>query len=100
MVLGAGLASGSLSHAYLFHDPPGTGKRTAARALAAGILALGEADPDAARRRVAHGRHPDLTWVEPTRPHVIRVSHTDEPAVAAATRTPLEGSGSDVVLPG
>src|SRR5213079_1455804 len=64
MVLGTALESGQPSHAYLFHGPPGTGKRTAARALAAEMLALDEADPDAVRRRVAHGTHPDMTWVK------------------------------------
>ena len=66
MVLGAALGSGVPSHAYLFHGPPGTGKRTAARALAAELLAEGEPDQDAARARVRAGTHPDLTWVRPT----------------------------------
>jgi DNA polymerase III subunit delta' len=98
MVLGAGLASGSLSHAYLFHGPPGTGKRTAARALAAELLAEGEDDPDAARTRVLHGTHPDLTWVRPTGAHVMRVSDVDGPVVAAAGRTPFESRRRVFVL--
>src|SRR3954463_6214796 len=98
MVLGSALASGSPSHAYLFHGPPGTGKRTAARALAAELLAEGEPDPDAARTRALHGTHPDLTWVRPTGAHVMRVSDIDEPVVAAAGRTPFEARRRVFVL--
>jgi DNA polymerase III subunit delta' len=98
MVLGHALASGSFSHAYLFHGPPGSGKRTATRALAAELLASGEVDSDAARRRVAAGTHPDLTWVKPSGAHVMRVSDIDEPVVAAATRTPFESSRRVFVL--
>ena len=51
MVLGSGArARATPSHAYLFHGPPGTGKRTAARALAAELLAEGDADPEAIAR--------------------------------------------------
>jgi len=98
MVLGAALATGAPSHAYLFHGPPGTGKRTAARALAAELLSEGEPDPDAARARVRAGTHPDLTWVRPTGAHVMRVSDVDEPVVAAAARTPFEASRRVFVL--
>ena len=98
MVLRSALASGSPSHAYLFHGPPGTGKRTAARALAAELLAEGEDDPDAARTRVLHGTHPDLTWVRPTGAHVMRVSDVDGPVVAAAGRTPFESRRRVFVL--
>ena len=98
MVLGAALATGAPSHAYLFHGPPGTGKRTAARALAAELLSEGEPDPDAARARVRAGTHPDLTWARPTGAHVMRVSDVDEPVVAAAARTPFEASRRVFVL--
>lgn len=98
MVLGSSLASGSPSHAYLFHGPPGTGKRTAARAFAAELLAAGQPDPDGVRRRVDHGSHPDLTWVVPTGAHVMRVEDVEEPVVSAATRTPFEASRRVFVL--
>ena len=46
-VLAPALAAPSRpSHAYLFHGPGGAGKRAAARALAAELLAEGSADPD------------------------------------------------------
>jgi DNA polymerase-3 subunit delta' len=98
MVLGSALESGAPSHAYLFHGPPGTGKRTAARALAAELLAEKEQDQAAARTRVLAGTHPDLTWVKPTGAHVMRVSDVDEAVVSAAGRTPFESSRRVFVL--
>jgi DNA polymerase-3 subunit delta' len=78
------------SHAYLFHGPGGAGKRAAARALAAELLADGADDPGSARLRVAHGTHPDLTWVVPSGAHEMLVSDVDEPVIAAAAKTPFE----------
>jgi DNA polymerase-3 subunit delta' len=97
LVLGAALAD-KPSHAYLFHGPAGTGKAAAARAVAAELLAAGEADPDAARTRAMHGSHPDLTWVEPSGVHVMRVEDIEEPVVAAATHTPFESTRRVFVL--
>jgi DNA polymerase III subunit delta' len=97
MVLGAAL-EGEPSHAYLFHGPAGTGKRTAARAFAAELLAAGQPDPDDVRRRARGGTHPDLTWVRPTGAHVMRVDDVEQPVVAAATRTPFEASRRVFVL--
>src|SRR5215217_3903385 len=50
-VLGAA-AAGRPSHAYLLHGPAGSGKRAAARAVAAELLARGAGDPDGVRTRV------------------------------------------------
>jgi DNA polymerase-3 subunit delta' len=97
LVLGAALAD-KPSHAYLFHGPAGTGKGAAARVFAAELLAQGESDPDAARIRVMHGAHPDLTWVEPSGVHVMRVEDIEEPVVAAATHTPFESRRRVFVL--
>jgi DNA polymerase-3 subunit delta' len=86
------LGEGRASHAYLFHGPAGAGKRTAARAIAAELLAAGSPDPDGARARAHTGAHPDLTWVVPSGAHEILVSDIDQPVVAAASKTPFEAS--------
>jgi DNA polymerase-3 subunit delta' len=84
------VARARASHAYLFHGPAGAGKRAAARALAAELLASGSPDPQSARARALTGAHPDLTWVVPSGAHEILVSDIDEPVVAAASKTPFE----------
>src|SRR4051794_28450891 len=92
-VLGAALPpAGRPSHAYLFHGPAGSGKRTAARAFAAELLAEGAPDPDAVRDRVGRGAHPDLTWVVPSGAHELLVADVDQAVVGAASRTPFEAA--------
>jgi len=56
-LLRAAVAEGP-AHAYLFHGPPGVGKRTAALAFAAALIADGGG-------RVERRAHPDLYVVEP-----------------------------------
>ena len=97
VALGTALARGP-SHAYLFHGPAGAGKRTAARAFAAELLAEGDSDPQSARRRVAAGTHPDLTWVRPTGAHEMRAADVEGPVVSAASRTPFESRRRVFVL--
>jgi DNA polymerase-3 subunit delta' len=92
-VLGPALAPGGRpSHAYLFHGPPGTGKRAIARAFAAALLADGARSPATVAERVARDSHPDLTWVAPSGAAEMLVSDIEEPVVAAATRTPFESA--------
>ena len=55
-LLRAALAEGA-AHAYLFHGPPGVGKRAAAVAFAAQLIG----EPD----RVQRGTHPDVYVLEP-----------------------------------
>jgi DNA polymerase-3 subunit delta' len=81
-----------LSHAYLFHGPPGVGKRAAARAFAAALISAGAGDPADAQRRVASGVHPDLTWVEPRGAHEILVDDVRSQVVRQAALTPFEAS--------
>ncbi|MBV9336477.1 MAG: hypothetical protein JO243_11345 [Solirubrobacterales bacterium] len=90
-VLAPALApGGQASHAYLFCGPGGAGKRAAARAVAAELLAAGSPDPAGARARVASGAHPDLTWVAPSGAHEILVGDIADPVVSAASKTPFE----------
>jgi DNA polymerase III subunit delta' len=83
---------GDPSHAYLFHGPSGTGKRTVARAFAAALLADGAQDPSHVSGRIARGSHPDLTWVTPSGAAEMLVGDIEEPVVAAVTRRPFESS--------
>jgi DNA polymerase-3 subunit delta' len=96
-VLGAAL-SDQPAHAYLLHGPAGTGKREAARAFAAELLARGAKDPANAKARTEHGTHPDLTWVAPSGAHEMLRRDVDEAVVAAAAHTPFEASHRVFVL--
>ena len=98
-VLGAAV-DGRPSHAYLLHGPAGTGKRAAARAVAAELLARGAPDADGARLRVMHGAHPDLTWVVPSGAHEMLRRDVDEAVVSAAAHTPFEARHRVFVLEG
>ena len=96
-VLGAA-ADGRPSHAYLLHGPAGSGKRSAARAVAAELLARDAADPDNARTRALNGVHPDFTWVAPSGAHEMLRRDVDEAVVAAAAHTPFEAGFRVFVL--
>src|SRR5271155_2136610 len=91
---------GEPSHAYLFHGPAGTGKRTVARAFAAALLTDGAHEPGRVAERIARGTHPDLTWVTPSGAAEMLVVDIEEPVVAAAARTPFESSRRVFVIEG
>jgi DNA polymerase-3 subunit delta' len=100
-VLAPALAPGGRpSHAYLFHGPPGTGKRAVARAFAAALLRDGARTPGTVAERVARGSHPDLTWVTPSGAAEMLVADIEEPVVAAAMRTPFESARRVFVIEG
>jgi DNA polymerase-3 subunit delta' len=92
VALSAALAAGP-SHAYLFRGPRGAGKRAAARAFAAEIVATGSADPADARRRALldPSPHPDLVWLAPRGAQHL-VEEVRERVIRAAAYRPFEGS--------
>jgi len=91
VALSAALAAGP-SHAYLFRGPRGAGKRAAARAFAAEVLATGADDPDDARRRALldPSPHPDLVWLAPRGAQHL-VEEVRERVIRAAAYRPFEG---------
>jgi DNA polymerase-3 subunit delta' len=91
LALNAALA-GEPSHAYLFRGPRGAGKRAAARAFAAEIIAAAAPDPEDARRRVMldPSPHPDLVWLSP-RGAQHMVEDVREQVIRAAAYRPFEG---------
>lgn len=64
-----GLRSDKLSHAYIFAGPAGSGRKQMARAFVAALFCSRNADDGCGEclecRKLAHGNHPDLYWVEP-----------------------------------
>jgi DNA polymerase-3 subunit delta' len=91
VALSAALA-GQPSHAYLFRGPRGSGKRAAARAFAAEVLAAASVDAEDARRRALldPSPHPDLVWLAPTGAQHM-VEEVRERVIRAAAYRPFEG---------
>ena len=91
VALSAALASGP-SHAYLFRGQRGAGKRAAARAFAAEILATSAEDPEDVRRRALldPSPHPDLVWLAHSGAQHL-VEDVRERVIRAAAYRPFEG---------
>jgi DNA polymerase III subunit delta' len=91
MSLNAALANGP-SHAYLFRGPRGAGKRAAARAFAAEILAGAAEDSEDVRRRALldPSPHPDLVWLTHSGAQHL-VEDVRERVIRAAAYRPFEG---------
>jgi DNA polymerase-3 subunit delta' len=91
VALSAALA-GEPSHAYLFRGPRGSGKRAAARAFAAEVLAAAAPDPEDVRRRALldPSPHPDLVWLVPAGAQHM-VEEVRERVIRAAAYRPFEG---------
>jgi DNA polymerase-3 subunit delta' len=86
-------AVASPRHAYLLSGPRGAGKRRAARAFAAELLAGGASDPEDARRRALAdpSPHPDLVWVAPPGTQHL-VDEVRERVIHGAAYRPFEGA--------
>jgi DNA polymerase-3 subunit delta' len=91
LALASALSAGPV-HAYLFAGPRGTGKRSAARAFAAEVLAAGTPDPEDVRRRAQldPSPHPDLVWVAPPGTQHL-VDEVRERVIRGAAYRPFEG---------
>ena len=94
------VSSGKTAHAYLFAGPPGVGKTTLARRLAAALLCRGDSAPPCGTcrdcRLVATSHHADLLVIEPQQVggssrQSLKADQVRELRSQLA-RTPVEGS--------
>ena len=92
-LLEGALAADTVSHAYLFHGPPGVGKRTVARRFGAVLVAGGVPE---AENRARRGVHPDLTEIEPEGTYTT-IGQAREVVRLAASR-PFEGARRVFIL--
>jgi len=92
-LLGRVLRTGEVSQAYLFHGPPGVGKRTVARRFGAALVSGGDhAAEDRALRRL----HPDLAEIMPEGAFTT-IGQVREIVRLAASR-PFEGARRAFIL--
>ncbi len=87
------LSSGGVSHAYLFHGPPGVGKRTTAYRFGAALVSGGD---EGAVNRALRELHPDLVEIEPEG-RFTTIGQVREVLRLAASR-PFEGARRVFIL--
>jgi DNA polymerase III subunit delta' len=92
-LLGRALQTGEVSQAYLFHGPPGVGKRMVALMFGAALVAGGDAG---AEDRALGGVHPDLTEIVPQGAFTT-IGQVREVVRLAASR-PFEGARRVFIL--
>jgi len=92
-LLDGALVSGEAAHAYLFHGPPGVGKRTVAYRFGAALVSDGDGG---AEDRALRGLHPDLDEVYPES-QFTTIGQVREVVRRAASR-PFEGARRVFIL--
>lgn len=92
-MLEGALASGEVTHAYLFYGPPGVGKRTVAYRFGSELVSGGD---EGARDRALRGLHPDLAEIEPEG-QFTTIGQVREVVQGAASR-PFEGARRVFIL--
>jgi len=92
-LLGRALETGEVSQAYLFHGPPGVGKRMVALRFGAALVAGGDV---AAEDRALRGLHPDLAEILPQGAFTT-IGQVREIVRLAASR-PFEGARRVFIL--
>jgi DNA polymerase-3 subunit delta' len=96
--LGAAARSGALSHAYLFVGPGGSGKKSAARALACAMLCEdGGCGSCPACQRIRKDVHPDVHVVAPEGASTYMVEQVRE-LIHDVNLTPVEASKKVYIL--
>ncbi len=92
------VSDGTVSHAYLFVGPPGTGKKSTARALACALM-CDDGGCGACRecRQVRAGSHPDVRYFEPEGSEYV-VRQVREEMVHWANQSPVQGKAQVFVL--
>ena len=86
----AGTKRGNLSHAYLLHGPPGSGRSEVAEFVAVELLKT-ESGREDTSQRVKSRSHPDLTWITPEGANgEVLVDDIRDRVIAQVPMTPFE----------
>ena len=96
--LAAAARSGAVSHAYLFVGPGGSGKKSAAKALACAVLCDdGGCGSCPVCQRIRKGFHPDVHVISPEGAATYMVEQVRE-IIHDVSLTPVEGSSKVYIL--